>query len=311
MFGIKKAKGGLKQRFIDMNRIGSERIQNRSNKELLEELFSHVSRTFKGLSRAKKSKKYNEEIDQSTRLKVDQTFWDELIEYAKSIGIDLVGFTEVDEYFIFEEEMTDYRVKDGVLDNAIVLGMEMDKNRIEQAPEPPAGVEAMKIYADLGDATNKLAQYLRERGFKAQAFHPFGGPVLYPPIAEKAGLGEIGVNGVLISREFGPRQRLSMIATDASPLPDIKKPELGIREYCKTCEACVKACPGGAIYPSNKKKRSPDGKYLQNIDGDKCFPHFFKHFGCSICIKVCPFSKLGYDKTMKKKRAVLTATTRD
>ncbi len=293
-----------------MDRVRTERFGNESNKELLDEVFSHIGRTFKGLSKAKRSKKYNKQVDQSKRPKADEKFWDELVEYAKSIGIDLIGFTEVDEYFIFEEEMTDYRVKDNVLDNAIVLGMEMDKGRIEQAPKPPAGAEAMKIYADLGEATVKLAQYLRDRGFQAQAFHPFGGPVLYPPMAEKAGLGEIGVNGVLISRKFGPRQRLSMIATDAS-LPETKKPNLGIREYCKTCELCVKACPGGAIFPHDKKKQSPNGKYLQNIDGDKCFPHFFKHFGCSICIKVCPFSKVGYDEVMKKKRPVLTATTKD
>jgi len=305
---IKKAKGGLKQRLIDLNRSRRERIEKETNKELLEDVFYHISRTFKNLSKARRSKKYNRQVDQSKRPNIDQKFWDEVVEYAKSVGIDLIGFSEVDEYFIFEEEMTDYRVKDCVLDNAIVLGMEMDKFKIEQAPKLPAGVEAMKIYADLGEATIKLAQYLRDRGFKAQAFHPLGGPVLYPPMAQKAGLGEIGVNGLLITREFGPRQRLSMIATDASPLPKTKKPNLGIREYCKTCEFCVKACPGGAIFPHDKKKRSPNGKYVQNIDYNKCFPYFYKDFGCAICIKVCPFSELGYDEVMKDKIPIIHTT---
>ncbi|NVM52911.1 MAG: hypothetical protein HWN66_04350 [Candidatus Helarchaeota archaeon] len=271
----------------------------RLEKGLIKEHMRHVERTLTGLNQARKWKKLNQKID-SPKVPINQQFWDDLITFTKSIGLDLIGFTEVDEYFIFEEEMTGYRVKNNVLDNAIVLGMEMKKEAIDQAPEPPAGNEAMRIYAELGFATIKLAAYLRERGYQAQAFHPFGGPVLYPPMAQKAGLGEIGYSGVLISKEFGPRQRLSMIATDADPLPPTKNTQFGIREYCETCGKCIKNCPTQAILPGNQKLKSPDGKYLQNIDGDKCFPQFFKTHGCSICLKVCPFSELGYEKVMAK-----------
>jgi len=295
---MKQAKGQLNQRFIDMSKFNTAKLQ--LDKKIFSELMGHISKTMSGLQKARKSIKLSELVDSSHHPPIIDSFWNDLTAYAKSIGIDLVAFTEVDEYFIFEKEMTEYHVKDKVLDNAIMLGMEMKKDAIDQAPEPPAGNEAMRIYAELGMATVKIAEYLHERGYKAQAFHPFGGPVLYPPMAQKAGLGEIGYNGLLITREFGPRLRLSMVATDAEPLPNVASTNLGIREYCQTCGICVKNCPTGAVLPGDQKRKSPDNKYLQNIEGEKCFPQFFNTHGCSICIKVCPFSKLGYDKVMAK-----------
>lgn len=270
------------------------------NKIFFDSLMNSVSRTLEGVKLARKSLKLNDQIDTSSQLPVDAAFWANLTQYGKSIGIDLIGFTEVDEYYIFEKEMMKYHVKDSVLDNAIVLAMEMKKEAINQAPDPPAGMEAMRIYAELGVATNKLAEYLRECGYQAQAFHPFGGPVLYPPMAEKAGLGEVGNNGILITREFGPSQRLSIITTDANPLPKTQPFKFRIREYCEKCGICTKKCPTGAIIPFDQKIRSTDGKYLQSIDSQKCFPQFFKTYGCSICIRVCPFYKVGYEKLLSK-----------
>ena len=267
--------------------------------QALNELMTYMKQIMKGVRKAKKLIKLNAQI-QNSKIPVSPKFWGDLISYAKSLGIDLIGFTEIDEYFIFKEEMIGYRIANKILDNAIVLGMEMKKDAIEQAPESAAGNEAMRVYAELGIVTNQLATYLQEQGYQAQPFHPFGGPVLYPPMAQKAGLGEIGYNGLLITKEFGPRLRLSMIATNATPLPRFPYSNFGIRTYCKTCGLCIKNCPTHAILPGDQKCISPNGKYIQNIDADKCFPQFFKTHGCSICIKVCPFSKVGYEKIMQK-----------
>lgn len=291
---MKRAKGGLKQVIIDLSKHDLSDLEEES----IEELAGYVGRAWEGVRVAKRSQEYNKGIETSKRPAVNQEFWDDKIEYAESIGIDLIGFTEVDEYFIFEEEPTNYNVKDNVLDNAIVLGMEMKRDKIDQAPNPAAGIEAYRVYADLGEATNKLAQYIRNQGFQAQAFHPLWGPVLYPPIAQKAGLGKVGINGLLITSEFGPRLRLSMIATDASPLPSPSQKDLEIKEYCKECNECVEECPGQAIFSFNEKIELQNGRYIQNIDPEKCFPHFFNKTGCSICIKVCPFSKQRFGKTI-------------
>ncbi|NVM30885.1 MAG: epoxyqueuosine reductase [Candidatus Helarchaeota archaeon] len=295
---MKSAKGNLKQQLIEFQKFSTGRSQ--INKEVISHTMGHVTRIMSGVQSARKSIKLSERMDTSNRPQATEEFWNNLKVHAKSLGIDLIGFTEVDEYYIFEEEMVGYRVKNKVLDNAIVLGMEMKKEAINQAPEPPAGNEAMRVYADLGAATVKLAEHLREKGFRAQAFHPFGGPVLYPPMAEKAGLGEIGVNGLLITREFGPSLRLSTIATDAGPLPETKPSAMRVKDFCKNCGACVKKCPGNAILAFDEKIIRENGKYLTSIDSEKCFPHFFKTYGCSICIKTCPFFKVGYEKVMAK-----------
>lgn len=64
-----------------------------------------------------------------------------------------------------------------------------------------------------------------------------------PDAAVRAGLGEIGYCGVLLTPQFGPRQRLQVILTDAELPPD----PLFEGELCDMCLECAEACPLGAI----------------------------------------------------------------
>ena len=215
--------------------------------------------------------------------------WEEVIEQAKILGIDLVGFAPVDENFIFKN---DYVSGIEVLyENAIVLGMEMDYEAIDTAPEPPAGLESLNIYAELGEATNKLTDFIRSKGYRAIGCHPLGGPILYPAMAVKAGLGKIGKQGLLITKKFGPRQRLSLISVNLTPLPEIVQETVDIEQYCKKCKRCVNLCPVSAIY--NEPIIKENGS-ITRIDGEKCIEYFYKTTGCSVCIKECPFHKIGY-----------------
>ena len=66
-----------------------------------------------------------------------------------------------------------------------------------------------------------------------------------------------------------------------------------IEKFCKTCHRCQIECPTKAIY--QEKKVTYDNipvidKMSTCIDREKCFTYFVKTLGCSICIKVCPFS---------------------
>ena len=216
-------------------------------------------------------------------------FWKEVEEQATLLGIDLIGYAPVDEKLIFEKDhIGGIEV---LYENAIVLGMEMDYDAIETAPDPPAGVESMNIYAELGEATNKLANFIRSKGYRAIECHPLGGPILYPAMAVKAGLGQIGTQGLLITKSFGPRQRLSLITVNISPIPEPSEPNIDVEEYCRKCKRCALMCPVEAIY--DKPIDKGDG-ILTRIDGDKCIQHFYKTTGCSVCIKECPLHKIGY-----------------
>lgn len=61
--------------------------------------------------------------------------------------------------------------------------------------------------------------------------------------AVAAGLGEIGYGGFFLSPQFGPRQRLGLIITDAQLTPD----PLYQGELCGDCRQCAIQCPLGAI----------------------------------------------------------------
>jgi epoxyqueuosine reductase QueG len=76
---------------------------------------------------------------------------------------------------------------------------------------------------------------------------PFGyssGPFSHRHAATRAGLGEFGYSNVVLTPEFGPRQRFNSVVTDAELLPDplVSEP-ICLRERCRLClKACVMEC---------------------------------------------------------------------
>ena len=73
--------------------------------------------------------------------------------------------------------------------------------------------------------------------------------VKYRILAQAAGLGETGLNGLFLTPEFGPRQRFAILVTDAPVEADSPfKPRL-----CDDCGACVAACPLEALDAASAK----------------------------------------------------------
>ena len=64
------------------------------------------------------------------------------------------------------------------------------------------------------------------------------------------GLGEIGYSKMLLTPQFGPRQRVGIIITDMPLEPDPLYPDTAGPKLCNRCLACVRACPGQAISPT-------------------------------------------------------------
>ncbi len=118
------------------------------------------------------------------------------------------------------------------------------------------------------------------------------GPIGDKVWAEAAGLGWIGKNGNLITREYGSWVFLGEIITDLEIAPD--RPH---QAHCGTCTRCLTACPTQAIVLpfvvdagrciayhtiENRAEELPQS-IGQNLQGWVA--------GCDICQDVCPWNQ--------------------
>ena len=214
----------------------------------------------------------------------------ELEAFARSLGVADIGYARLSQELVFKNKAV-------LHENAIMLTMEMDKDKIDTSPSEQSFVEVHGTYHHLGVAANRIADFLRKRGYSAHAGHPLMGLALYPPLAQQAGLGYRGLHGLLITPKFGPRVRLAAVFTSIENLPFTQgNPHQWIEEYCSLCKLCARECPPQAIL--EQPTAHANGLVTCTVD-DKCFPYFMDNYGCSICIRVCPFQSQDY-ATLKR-----------
>lgn len=210
---------------------------------------------------------------------------------AYAHGIGAIGYTALPPEAIFQEKAVLY-------DKVIVLILEMDAAKMAQAPSRTTFRMVMQTYYELGRVVNLLVDFLRANGYAAQAGHPLNGVTLYPLVAQSAGLGWCGSNGLLITPEYGPRQRIGVIYTNGQNLPVTKDNDHSwIANLCARCGQCIRLCPSQAIYEEPVRHESG---IVTHIDVDRCFPVFAAQYGCSLCIKVCPFNLYPYEEIKRR-----------
>jgi epoxyqueuosine reductase len=206
--------------------------------------------------------------------------------HAKSLGIGAIGYARLPHQLIFKDRAVLY-------DNVIVLLKEMDKDKIAKAPSVATFKMVFETYDALGKIVNALTGYLRKLGYGAQGGHPLGGLTLYPPLASAAGLGWMGRHGLLITPEFGPRQRIGAIFTSISNLPFTEgNAHSWIQDFCSKCGRCIRACPSKAICEQPVIHESGRRTHIVR---EKCLPIFVTQEGCTICVKECSFSRRSYE----------------
>ncbi len=242
------------------------------------------------LTSVKEMRRSAKEITQNPKTgkkTIDAATLKELEDYAYSLGVSKLGYTKVNPDFIYK----DFEI---LYDNAIMIAMEMNREDIKTNPSEAATKEIWRTYSGLGVAVNKIAAFLRDKGFNCHASPAIGGDIMTVPVAQDAGMGVVGKNGLLITPEFGPSLRLAAVFVDIDNLP-LKtladNEHLWVREFCDTCNHCVRSCPGNAIYEQTKIL---DDGYPKFIDSEKCALEFSKN--CSKCISSCPFIMGNYYK---------------
>jgi epoxyqueuosine reductase len=236
------------------------------------------------------SRLYEKEFKPS-KSEADPTFITELEAMARAAGAKDIAYIKVPTNAIFQDK--------GIpCEYAIVFTVEMDKEPISTAPSFECQLEVMDGYKRMSTISNNLSHHLRKNGFAAYPGTALGGLTDYVHLAELAGLGAIGYHGLLISPGEGARLRLNTIYTNITNLPTLEarsetNPHLWVRDFCAMCNKCVRKCPVGAIYDSPKPRG--DGGF-QSIDHASCRDYFTEHNGCAVCLAVCPFSQIGYEK---------------
>jgi epoxyqueuosine reductase len=115
-------------------------------------------------------------------------------------------------------------------------------------------------------------------------------PVMDKVWAKKSGLGWVGKNANLITKQQGSFFFIAELIIDVDLIPDGP-----IKDYCGTCTRCIDACPTNAIVEPYVVDGSKCISYL-TIELKSEIPNSFKDkmdnwvFGCDVCQDVCPWN---------------------
>jgi Pyruvate/2-oxoacid:ferredoxin oxidoreductase delta subunit len=208
--------------------------------------------------------------------------WEGATHYVKQtalkMGADLVGVAPVDQF----DFVRGSQPPPGHL-CAVAFAIHMDFNEMKRLG-PLAQMEVHRVYYQLSDVSVRLAQLIRSFGYRAVGYSNEG-TALFIPLAWKAGLGELGRHGSLITKEYGPSVRLGVVTTEMPLISEATPANYGFDDLCLRCNACTNFCPGDAIVP---QKQEVFGTVRWHVDTPACRPYFEDYEGCKVCLTVCP-----------------------
>ncbi len=141
-------------------------------------------------------------------------------------------------------------------------------------------------YRGLCDALTQIQQHLVAAGWKAEVLVD-DDRLVDRAAAVRAGIGWWGKSSMVLDPRHGPWLLLGAVVTDA-PLP-VSEP---MSRDCGTCDACIPACPTGAIVAPGV------------LDASLCLAHWLQMpgtipielreavgnrvYGCDDCLEACP-----------------------
>mgnify|MGYP001824631007 FL=1 len=214
-----------------------------------------------------------------------------LKDFAGKADIDLIGFGAKDRFGDLAPESNPFTIfPEG--NTVILIGERMTRGSLRGIEEGSNFID-YSFYScrSLDDVFNAQACYdvtcvIEDYGFEAvPVFHnppesagmgsavspDKPAPNVTPDFkyaAVACGLGEIGLNGEVLTPEYGTRQRFQMIITDAV----LESDSILEENICDKCGLCAAICPLNAIDMQNISEISVCGSKMEvaSIDMSKC-----------------------------------------
>jgi len=208
-------------------------------------------------------------------------------ELARAMGADKVGITTPEGFHLPEWTRAVIVLAQATLDEAwdYELRMVYDGRYFWSKP----------IYERLTAIAARLALALEQAGFRSEplTFDDSISLIDLRVAAVRAGLGVRGLNGLVLTREYGPRVRFGAVYTAADLAPDAPLAEY----YCTSCTICWGACPDRALGPNGCERSrcraefapTPEMAHLQ--EREQKHPSPATRLQCIRCITSCPIGK--------------------
>jgi epoxyqueuosine reductase len=224
--------------------------------------------------------------------KSESEYYEEIKKFALEEGAALFGVSGISD--LGERHLSlPSQVVDG-LDHAISMAFHLSDRVLEDIVTGPTKLyffHYQRVNILLDELALKVTNFIQSRGWDAlpipasqiidwenQRAH-----VSHKHVAQNAGVGWIGRNNLLVTPQFGSRQRLVTVLTNI-PVKTDKPMPWG----CLRCRACIFSCPSQSI------KEKPED--FDHIGCHRQIKVLIKTAGisqniCGLCVKACRPSK--------------------
>lgn len=244
---------------------------------------------------------------------------EELIQYAKEIGVDKIRFASADTFDSlkdrlilheslgylsgFEEPDIEKRTNPSLLlpkAKSIVAIALAYPSKMKDAPRSTKDARrgifcraswGTDYHVVLKKKLDMLEEFLRSKHVDIRTKPMVDtGELSDRAVAERAGIGFSAKNCMIITPEFGSYVYLAEMITNVPFEPDEK-----IEDQCGTCNKCVDSCPTGALVNPGQLNSQRCISFLTQTKG--FLPDEFRSkignrlYGCDTCQIVCPINK--------------------
>lgn len=239
---------------------------------------------------------------------------------AVTQGIDVIEFVRAEPFAGYAWQDSPRRDPHLTISDAqtiIIAGIDIGEVAVPSTADPTTGQLSRLIlagfYFDVVEPLQSIRQLLLEAGYQASVCDGYAQNSILPLklAAVRAGIGWQGKNSLLVTRKYGSFLALGGIVTNAV-LAYSKGQELAAG--CGKCQACIEACPMGALQEPYKLNYEHCLSYLleeEHLEDRTAAAMGNQILECDICQNACPWNKARLRKAQGQKPTAISRRSED